>query len=206
MVSFFKSFAINQLLSWFIASLFIISGTIPEQTISKLLKELFNAEVAMLESFIFQILAVFIGIITLLNNQREHFEKKLLNNKPQNISNNINKEYVETYLDFECTPQSLKLADDSNVSTGNILGSYSVFLNDPKKEVFFEIIVYFTKQIVVNDYKIDIIKLSGKVENPYLIHAYGSGEEGGICSSVILKVGNIDVNSGKYRIQFLSKK
>lgn len=185
-------------------------ATIPEQTISKLIKKLFNAEVPMLESFIFQILAVFIGIIiicyTLLKNQREHFEKKLGSNKPQNVSNNINKEYVETYLDFECTPQSLKLADDSNVSKGNVLGSYSIFLNDSKKEVFFEIIVYFTKRIIVNDYKIDIIKLAGKIENPYLMHAYGSGEEGGICSSVILKVGNIDVNNGKYRIQFLSKK
>ena len=205
MVNFLKSFTANQLLSWFISALFIIVGITPEQTISKLIKKLFKTDIAMLESIPFQFLTIVIGIIIICYTQRKYFEQKLTDNNKQlkTNSNKPNREYIETYLDFECTPQSLKLADDSNVSKGNVLGSYSTFLNDSKKEVFFEIIVYFTERIIVNDYKIDITKLAGKVENPYLMHAYGNGEEGGICSSVILKVGNIDVNNGKYRIQFL---
>ena len=159
----------------------------------------------MLESIPFQFLLIVAGIFIICHIQRKFFEKKLAENKRSNINSTPpTAEYIETYLDFECTPQSLKLTNDSNISKGNVLGSYCVFLDDPKKEVFFEIIIHFTKRIAINNYKIDVVKLAGQVENPYLMHAYGSGEEGEICSSIILKVGNVDVNNGKYRIQFLT--
>lgn len=114
------------------------------------------------------------------------------------------KKYIETYFEIECTQQTIRHLNDKNIDRIKGLGGYSNWLNDNSREVFCELQIIFKEPIVVIDYKIDVIKTFGKIENPYICHSFGSGENN-LCCALILKIGNIDINNGRYKIQFLSK-
>lgn len=57
-------------------------GIKPEETISKVISKLFGMEIAMLESWIFQLFAIIIAIAIICRNQRKGFERSLEKRNP----------------------------------------------------------------------------------------------------------------------------
>jgi predicted membrane protein len=164
-------------------------------SVSNVLVHIFGKPLAIIFSSLGTIIAIMVLYLLYIS-----IKQKMKNNKCKPIYQT----YQEIYFDIECTPRTIRHLNNKNINMIRNLGEYSKWLDDVNNEVFCELLIVFKKAIIISDYKIDIIKTFGKIENPYITHSFGSGENK-LCDKLIFKIGNIDINNGRYRIQFLAK-
>jgi hypothetical protein len=133
----------------------------------------------------------------------------LMRDNVYEINQQSTSQYYETWIDIELTNKRVSHSADANIHNARQLGAYMIYLVDKNKknpDIQAESLLIFKNEINIQDYKIDIIKLRGKIDDPYAVFAYPYRESyNGLCQGVIIRIGNVDIENSKYKINFIRK-